>query len=73
MNSLVELALVMAEGVPAEEDVSPGLLGFAVVFSLVLATIALMFNMSKHLRKVRYSDVEQVKAQHRSPEETDEP
>jgi hypothetical protein len=41
--------------VPDPETVSPGFLGFAVMFLLAVATILLIRNMVTHLRKVRYS------------------
>ena len=40
---------------PDANQVSPGLLGFAVVFGLALATVLLIRSMVYHLRKVRYS------------------
>jgi hypothetical protein len=41
--------------VPDPDTVSPGFLGFAVIFVLSLATILLIRSMVGHLRKVRYS------------------
>jgi hypothetical protein len=43
--------------VPAPDTVSPGFIGFAVIFLLSLATILLIRSMVGHLRKVRYSPV----------------
>jgi hypothetical protein len=40
---------------PPAEKVTPGFLGFAVVFVLALATFLLIRSMVGHLRKVRYS------------------
>ena len=41
--------------VPDPDTVSPGFLGFAVMFLLAAATILLIRSMVGHLRKVRYS------------------
>jgi hypothetical protein len=40
---------------PPDDQVGPGLLGFAVIFGLALATVLLIRSMVYHLRKVRYS------------------
>ena len=40
--------------VPDPDTVSPGFLGFAVMFLLAVATIVLIRSMVVHLRKVRY-------------------
>ncbi|HST83241.1 MAG TPA: hypothetical protein VLL08_16010 [Kineosporiaceae bacterium] len=40
--------------VPNPDTVSPGFLGFAVMFLLAVATILLIRSMVAHLRKVRY-------------------
>ena len=40
--------------VPDPDTVSPGFLGFAVMFLLAVATILLIRSMVTHLRKVRY-------------------
>lgn len=40
--------------VPDPDTVSPGFLGFAVMFLLALATVLLIRSMVAHLRKVRY-------------------
>jgi hypothetical protein len=41
--------------VPDPDTVSPGFLGFAVIFVLSLVTILLIRSMVGHLRKVRYA------------------
>ena len=41
--------------VPDPDTVSPGFMGFAVIFLLAVATILLIRSMVGHLRKVRYS------------------
>lgn len=41
--------------VPPAEEVTPGVLGFAVVFALALVLLLLIRSMVGHLRKVRYS------------------
>jgi hypothetical protein len=41
--------------VPDPDTVSPGFLGFVVVFLLAIATVLLIRSMVGHLRKVRYS------------------
>jgi len=51
----VKLAAVLLVAPPPDDQVSPGLLGFAVVFGLALATVLLIRSMVYHLRKVRYS------------------
>ena len=40
--------------VPDPDTVSPGFLGFAVMFLLAIATVLLIRSMVGHLRKVRY-------------------
>jgi len=40
--------------VPDPDTVSPGFLGFAVMFLLAIATVLLIRSMVAHLRKVRY-------------------
>lgn len=40
---------------PDPDKVSPGLLGFLVIFALALVTVLLVRSMVGHLRKVRYS------------------
>ena len=40
--------------VPDPDTVSPGFLGFAVMFLLAVATILLIRSMVTHLRKVRF-------------------
>ena len=52
MTILAGLAGLPAATVP--ENASPGILGFAVVFALALATVLLIRSMVGHLRKVRY-------------------
>jgi hypothetical protein len=39
---------------PPPEKVTPGVLGFTVMFVLALATVLLLRSMVGHLRKVRY-------------------
>ena len=39
---------------PPPEKVTPGVLGFTVMFCLALATVLLVRSMVGHLRKVRY-------------------
>ena len=51
----MKLAAVLLVAPPPDDQVSPGLLGFAVVFGLALATVLLIRSMVYHLRKVRYS------------------
>lgn len=46
---------VHAVPAPPAEKVSPGLLGFIVVFALALATWLLLRSMVGHMRKVRFS------------------
>ena len=41
--------------VPDPDTVSPGFMGFVVIFLLAVATILLIRSMVGHLRKVRYS------------------
>jgi len=41
--------------VPDPDTVSPGFLGFVVIFLLAVATVLLVRSMVTHLRKVRYS------------------
>jgi hypothetical protein len=50
----VTLTAALLAALP-EDQVGPGLLGFAVVFGLALATVLLIRSMVYHLRKVRYS------------------
>jgi hypothetical protein len=49
--------------VPAEEDVSPGLLGFLVVLAIGLALVFLLRSMNKQMKKIqapREADLEQA-------------
>lgn len=46
------LFLLVAD--PPPEKVTPGVLGFTVMFLLALATVLLIRSMVGHLRKVRY-------------------
>lgn len=53
--TIAEMAAAVHAAVPPAEKVTPGVLGFAVVFVLALATWLLLRSMVGHLRKVRYS------------------
>jgi len=54
--SYVSLSLLAADPQgPNADKVSPGFAGFVAVFGIALATVALIFSMVRHLRKVRYS------------------
>jgi hypothetical protein len=44
----------LSAAVPPPEKVTPGVLGFTVMFFLALATFVLIRSMVGHLRKVRY-------------------
>jgi hypothetical protein len=44
----------LSAAVPPPEKVTPGVLGFTVMFFLALATFVLIRSMVRHLRKVRY-------------------
>jgi hypothetical protein len=49
------VAHVVAATTPSADSVSPGIVGFLVIFALALATVVLIRSMVGHLRKVRYS------------------
>ena len=49
------IAAVHAVTTPPAEKVTPGFLGFVVVFALALVVLLLIRSMVGHLRKVRYS------------------
>jgi len=49
--------------VPDPDTVSPGFLGFVVIFLLAVATVLLIRSMVGHLRKVRYSPEPQDRPQ----------
>lgn len=40
--------------IPDPDTVSPGFIGFVVIFLLALATVLLIRSMTRHLRKVNY-------------------
>jgi hypothetical protein len=48
-------AALPAAAAPPDWKVTPGLLGFAVTFALVIAFLLLIRSMIGHLRKVRYT------------------
>ncbi|MCV2396384.1 hypothetical protein OEB99_18900 [Actinotalea sp. M2MS4P-6] len=53
-------------------DVTPGLLGFVVIFAVVLAVIPIFLNMTGKLRRLRHrAELEEAEARRRA--ETDEP
>ncbi|MFN8076695.1 MAG: hypothetical protein U0Q15_14930 [Kineosporiaceae bacterium] len=57
-SSVLGFAALMADTSVAEPDkdkVTPGTLGFIVVFALAVATVLLVRSMVGHLRKIRYS------------------
>lgn len=41
-------------------SVSPGLIGFLATFSVVVATILLLVNMSRRLRRLRYREEQEA-------------
>ncbi|HET9658444.1 MAG TPA: hypothetical protein VFP72_24035 [Kineosporiaceae bacterium] len=53
--TIAGVAAAVHAATPPAEKVTPGVLGFAVVFVLALATWLLLRSMVGHLRKVRYS------------------
>ena len=57
----------------AERDpsvwVGPGLLGFVVIMALVVATILLWRNMNKQIKKVKFDDGREAKAEPAEPAE----
>jgi hypothetical protein len=57
MTALALLAeLATAVTGPAEDSVTPGLLGFLVVFCLALATWLLMRNLTARLRRLKFRE-----------------
>jgi hypothetical protein len=48
-------ALLAAEAAPDKDKVTPGTLGFVVMFLLAVATFLLVRSMVGHLRKIRYN------------------
>ncbi len=54
MTAALHSALRAATSIPPADKVSPGLVGFLVMFGLALATVLLVRSMVGHLRKVRY-------------------
>lgn len=54
-GTLVALAADKVHQVPDPDTVSPGFVGFVVVFLLAAATALLIRSMVAHLRKVRYA------------------
>jgi hypothetical protein len=48
------LQLLAARTPPPDDMVSPGVVGFLVIFALAIATLLLIRSMVGHLRKVRY-------------------
>ncbi len=59
-STIVALGSLLAGDVnpqgPDPTDINPGFVGFLATFGLVLATIALFFSMTRHLRKVDYAE-----------------
>lgn len=43
-----------ADTVPADSEVSPGLVGFLATFAVVLVTILLMLDLTRRLRRLRF-------------------
>lgn len=41
-------------GAPADDSVTPGVLGFAVTFFIALAAVLLVLDMVRRIRRVRY-------------------
>jgi len=44
----------VAAAAPTESEVGPGLVGFLATFAVVLATVLLMFDLVRRLRRLRY-------------------
>jgi TRAP-type C4-dicarboxylate transport system permease small subunit len=41
-------------GIPDDVDVTPGWIGFAVMFAIAIATVLLIIDMTRRVRRVRY-------------------
>lgn len=54
--------LILAQA-PDPDSVTPGVLGFLVVFVLAIATWLLMRNMTGHLRRLRFREEQRLAAQ----------
>ncbi len=55
--------------VPDPDTVSPGFLGFAVMFLLAVATVLLIRSMVTHVRKVQYLTAADEQAERSGPAE----
>lgn len=52
--SVLAVAAETVNAQPDEDKVTPGTLGFLVMFALAVATVLLVRSMVGHLRKIRY-------------------
>lgn len=52
---------------PDPDSVTPGLLGFLVVFVLALATWLLLRNMTGRLRRMRFREEQRIKSEQDKP------
>lgn len=57
MNVVHWLATVTPTPPPIDEDmVTPGWLGFVAIFAIALATVLLIIDMTRRIRRVRYRE-----------------
>jgi hypothetical protein len=52
--SLADLALLVTGSTPDEDQVTPGVIGFVAIFFLAAATILLVLDMVRRVRRTRY-------------------
>lgn len=56
---------------PDPDSVTPGLLGFLVVFVLAIATWLLLRNMTGRLRRMRYREEQRLESERDEPKDPD--
>lgn len=67
---MAALAADAADTVPADSEVSPGLVGFLATFAVVIVTILLMLDLTRRLRRLRYrAEAEAASTQGREGEQ----
>ena len=66
LHASVRLAATPS-GAPADDSVTPGVLGFVVTFLLAVAVVLLVLDMVRRIRRVRYRAeiAEKLDAEHR--------
>jgi heme exporter protein D len=69
--SLAHLALLAAGSTPDEDQVTPGVIGFFAIFFLAAATILLVLDMVRRVRRTRYRGEVREQLQREQREQAD--